>query len=436
MRMQMQEVVPPEPSDGIKLSTHIFLLLCMGVCVGFGFWAWFGKLDIVSVATGEAKPASQVKEVQHLEGGIVAAILVREGAIVKSGQPLVELETTQSGADLDELQVRLANLEIESIRHQAEASNAETLKITQALAQNYPASVNRTRNLFETRRKRYLTEIISQKELITQRRQEMREIKARSENTRKGLVLLEEQINISEDLLKDKLTNRYNHIELLREAQQLNSQIDEDKEGLTGAQAAYNEAQSRLEQTQIGFREDARNGLGETQREIEELRERLKKFEDSLDRTVLRAPVSGVVKSIHISTIGGVVKPGDTVVDIVPGEDKLIVEAELPTQDIGYVQIGQEAILKLNAPSLHRFGHVMGKVIHISADRLIREEDGQPYYKVRIEPERTYFLKETQRYDVFPGTQIMASIRTGTRTVIEYLLDPFLGSFNEAMRER
>ena len=436
MSMQMKDGAPPEPDDGIRLSTHIFFILCAGICFGFGIWAWFGELDIVSVATGEAKPASQVKEVQHLEGGIVAAILVREGASVEAGQPLVELETTRSGADLHELQVRLSNLTIESIRHQAEASDATLLKIPDDLAKRYPDAVERTRNLFETRLKRYRTEVDSQKELITQRRQEMREIKARSGNTRKSLKLLKEQIDISEELLKDQLTNRYNHIELLREAQQLKSQLDEDKEGLTGARAAYNEAKSRLEQAQIAFREDARNGLDETKREIDELSERMKKFEDSLDRTVLRAPVPGVVKSIHISTIGGVVKPGDTVVDIVPGEDKLIVEAQLPTQDIGYVQIGQEAILKLNSPSLQRFGHVVGKVVHISADKLIREEDGQPYYKVRIEPERNYFLREEQRYDVFPGTQIMASIRTGTRTVVEYLLDPFLGSFQEAMRER
>jgi adhesin transport system membrane fusion protein len=191
-----------------------------------------------------------------------------------------------------------------------------------------------------------------------------------------------------------------------------------------------------LEQIEIAFREDARNSFGKTQREADELSERLKKFQDSLERTVLRAPVAGLVKSIHITTIGGVVKPGDTVIDIVPGEDKLIVEAQLPTQDIGYVQVGQEAILKLNSPSLQRFGHVIGKVIQISPDKLIREEDGQPYYKVRIEPERSYFLREDQRYDVFPGTQIMASIRTGKRTIVEYFLDPFLGSFKEAMRER
>ena len=434
--MSLQKGDMPEPDDGIRRSTHIFFFLCVGFCLGFGVWAWFGELDIVSVATGEAKPASQVKEVQHLEGGIVAAILVHEGGRVEAGQPLIELETTRSGADLFELQVRLANLAIESIRHRAEASGDRTLEIPDAFADQHSESVDRSRNLFQTRRKRYDTEISSQKQLITQRHQEVREIKARLQNTNKSLKLLNEQITISEELLKDQLTNRYNHIELLRDAQQLMSQIDEDKEGLKGADAAYKEAVSRLEQTEVAFREDARAAFDESQREIDELSERLKKFKDNLERTVLRAPVPGVVKSIHVSTIGGVVKPGDTVVDIVPGEDKLIVEAQLPTQDIGYVQIGQEAILKLNAPSLQRFGHVMGKVVHISPDKLIREEDGQPYYKVRIDPERTYFLREEQRYDVFPGTQIMASIRTGTRSVIEYLLDPFLGDFKEAMRER
>jgi adhesin transport system membrane fusion protein len=434
--MSMQQGEMPDLDDGIKMSTHIFFFLCAGVCFGFGIWAWFGELDIVSVATGEAKPASQVKEVQHLEGGIVAAILVREGAKVEAGQPLVELETTRSGADLYELQIRMANLTIEAIRHQAEASGKKSLQIPEALLARHPNSVQRTQNLFKTRGKRYEAETTSQRELITQRRQEVREIMARLGNTRISLKLLNEQVAISNELLKDKLTNRYNHIELLRDAQQMTSQIDEDKEGLMGAQAAFNEAKSRLEQIEIAFREDARNSFGKTQREADELSERLKKFQDSLERTVLRAPVAGLVKSIHITTIGGVVKPGDTVIDIVPGEDKLIVEAQLPTQDIGYVQVGQEAILKLNSPSLQRFGHVIGKVIQISPDKLIREEDGQPYYKVRIEPERSYFLREDQRYDVFPGTQIMASIRTGKRTIVEYFLDPFLGSFKEAMRER
>lgn len=426
----------PPPNDNISLSTHIFFVLCAGLCIGFGVWAWYGELDIVSVATGEAKPASQVKHVQHLEGGIVAAILIREGAKVQAGEPLIELETTRTGADLQELQARLANLTVEAIRHQAEASGAEKLTIPEFLETHHSQVADRARKLFDTRLQRYRNEIASQQELITQRRQEVREIRARIDNTKKSLKLLDEQIRISEELLKDQLTNRYNHLQLLRESQQMKSQIAESEEALTGAEAAFNEARSRLEQIQIAFREDARKGYGEAQREIDELSQRLAKFKDSLERTVLRAPVSGVVKTIHIATIGGVVKPGDTVIDLVPGEDRLIVEAQLPTHDIGYVQVGQEAILKLNSPSLQRFGHVMGKVVQISPDKLVREEDGVPYYRVRIEPEKTFFSRKEQRYDIYPGTQIMASIRTGTRTVIEYLFDPYLSSFKEAMHER
>ena len=139
--------------------------------------------------------------------------------------------------------------------------------------------------------------------MITQRRQAVREIKVRIGNTRKSLKLLDEKIKISEELLKDQLTNRYNHIELLQESQQLKSQIGEGLESLKGAEAAYKESLSRLEQTKAAFGEDARTALDETQREIDELSERLKKFKDNLERTVLRAPVSGIVKSIHISTI-------------------------------------------------------------------------------------------------------------------------------------
>lgn len=426
----------PPPDDGISKSTHIFLGLCAGLCIGFGAWAWYGELDIVSVATGEAKPATQVKHVQHLEGGIVAAILTREGARVEAGEALIELETTRSGADLHELQARLANLTVEAIRHHAEASGSVKLVIPEALESRHKDLVERARNMLETRLQRYRQEMESQRELITQRQQEVREVRARIENTQKSLKLLDEQIRISEDLLKDQLTNRYNHLQLLRERQQMKTQIAESEEGLKGAEAAYNEARSRLEQIQIAFREDARKGYGEAKREIDELSQRLAKFKDSLERTVLRAPVSGVVKTIHVATIGGVVKPGDTVVDLVPGEDRLIVEAQLPTHDVGYVQIGQEALLKLNSPSLQRFGHVMGKVVQISPDKLVREEDGMPYYRVRIEPERTYFSHKDQRYDIYPGTQIMASIRTGTRSVVEYLFDPYLSSFKEAMHER
>ena len=175
--------------------------------------------------------------------------------------------------------------------------------------------------------------------------------------------------------------------------------------------------------------------MAKSRREFDELSQRIRKFEDSLKRTVVRAPVDGVVKEVLVSTVGGVLQPGDTVAELVPVGDRLIVEAELPIQDIGYVQVGQHAIIKLNSPDLVRFGKLDGTVVRISPDKLVRD-DGQPYYRVRIDTERNYFERDNLRYELFPGTQVVASIQTGKRTVVEYLLDPFIGSISEAMRER
>ncbi len=425
----------PPPDDGVGRATQAFFLLFLAMCLGFGIWAWNAELDIVSVAAGEVKPSSEVKKVQHFEGGIVKRILVEEGDMVRRGEPLVILESTLRGADVEELRVRLAALRIEVLRREAEAAGAKNLQLPPGLVSGHEDLARRARVLFETRRNRYEAEVESQKELIAQRRQRVREIQVRIANTRRSLKLLEEQIAISEELMKDQLTNRYNHLQLLREKSSLQSRLDEDREALQGARAALQEAKARLVQIRHAFREEAREALAKVQRDMDELSQRLRKYEDSLKRTVLRAPVDGVVKNVLVSTVGGVVKAGDTVVELVPADDRLVVEAQLPTQDIGYVRVGQPAIIKLNSRALARFGRLEGRVVRISPDKLIRA-DGLPYYRVRIAPEKTYFEHGDQKYELFPGTQVIASIRTGRRTVAEYLLGPLVGSMGEAMRER
>ena len=404
-------------------------------CVGFAAWATYSKLDIVSVANGEVKPSSQVKKVQHFEGGIISEILIEDGDVVKSGQPLVILEATRRGADVDELRVRLTSLRIGMAREEAEAMVLDKLVVPGELARKNPELVKRAKTFSQTRLNRYRSEKMSQKELIIQRQQGVREIEVRIANTRNSLKLLNEQIKISDELMKDQLTNRYNHIQLLRERSDMRSRLGEDGEGLHGARAGFKEAKTRLEQLRHAFQERAREDLAKSRREFDELSQRIRKFEDSLKRTVVRAPVDGVVKEVLVSTVGGVLQPGDTVAELVPVGDRLIIEAELPIQDIGYVQVGQHAIIKLNSPDLVRFGKLDGTVVRISPDKLVRD-DGQPYYRVRIDTERNYFERDNLRYELFPGTQVVASIQTGKRTVVEYLLDPFIASISEAMRER
>lgn len=403
--------------------------------VAFFVWAALGHLDIVSNAMGEVVPASQVKSVQHLEGGIVADILVEEGAAVREGQPLLELESTRSGAEAEELGLRLVALRSDIARLEAEIADRDAPSFAPELRSNHPDLVKKATELFVVRRNRLNFELESQRNAMTQRAREIEEVKARVGNNQQTLRLLEEQVRISEQLLQRDLTNRMVHLNLLKEAAVLRGRIAEDNAALPRTEAALAEARAQLDAIRSRFQEEASTALDEATRSFEELSQRLRKFDDSLRRSVLRAPVDGIVKSLYVFTKGGVVQPGGTVMDIVPADDRLIVEAKLAPQDIGYVRRGQAATVRLASADAPRFGHLEGRVIHVSPDTLVTEKD-VAFYKVRIETDGDHFAKRNLRYDLFPGMQVVCAIQTGQRTVLEYLLDPLIGAADSAMQER
>ena len=416
-------------------GTHLFLFICILACIAFVAWAWNGNLAIVSVAEGEVVPSSQIKTIQHLEGGIVREIKVREGERVTKGQPLITLESAATGADVGELKTRIVGLRIEIARLQAAASNAAKPSFPHKLKKNHPQLVREANQLFESRKRRLKDELASQRAIMAQRKQDIQETTARIKNQRRSMKLLKEQIAISEDLLKEQLTNRYKHLDLLKELARLTGSIEEDKVALQRAGSALKQASANKDSIRSKFSEDARTKLDAARRQLEEFTPRMSKFEDSLKRTILRSPVAGVVKTLHVVTIGGVVRAGDAVIDIVPEGDQLIVEAKLKTQDIGYVRKQQSARITLASADAMRFDGLEGIVVRVSPDT-ITGDDGEPYYKVRIKTERNHFRRAENRYDLFPGMQVIASIHTGERTIMEYLLDPFFNASDTAMRER
>ncbi len=424
------------PTDGSdERATHLFFGLCTVLVLSFLLWSYFGRLDVVSAALGEVIPSTQVKHIQHLEGGIVRKILVREGNAVNKGQPLVNLEPVASGADVEELKVRTRALRAEIIRLEAEAGNAGSLVFPGDFAEANPDLVRQAKAYFKTRMSRMENQIAGQKEQIRQQERTIEEVLARLRNNRHQLKLLNEQIGISDQLLKEKLSNRMQHLNLLKEASRLKGRIGEDSAGLKRIQAAGKEALNKLGAIRDAFQEKFQEELEKKRRELEEFTNRQKKFTDSLERTVLRSPVDGIVKSLYVATVGGVVAPGATVADIVPAGDKLVIEAQLPTQDIGYVHPGQTAQVMLASSDAVRFGNLKGRVIHVSPDA-IENPDGVPFYKVRITTEKSFFERNGVKYNLVPGVQVMCSIRTGQRSVLAYLVDPFLGSMQAAMRER
>lgn len=424
----------PGPPDRIRAHTHFFLLALIAGCLAFGAWARVGTLDIVSVAMGEVTPSGRVKQVQHLEGGIVRKIHVRAGDKVVKDQPLVALETTVDEANVKELSMRLASLETEIVRLTAEADGRGKVVFAAELRQRHPALIEEAAKLFANRHQTYLSQIAGQTQQIEQRDNEIAEVRARVRNARHSLKLLREKIKISEGLLEDELTNRFKHLDLLREASSLKSRIDEDRANVRRTTAAMREAKQRLKQIRLARKSEARERLEKTVRERAELTERSRKFEDSLSRAVVRAPVDGIVKQLYVHTVGGVVKPGDMLAELVPLDDKLIVHAELRIQDVGYVAIGQPAKIRLASADQMRLGSIDGRVVHISPDSIVRD-DGQGYYKIHIAISGRHFERGQTRYQLLPGVRVVASIQTGERTLVEYLLDPFLTSSSHALRE-
>ena len=422
------ELVPDQ-----QTQFRLIVMLAFGVVVIL-LWAAFFKLDVVSIAQGEVIPADKVQNVQHLEGGVIREILVKEGDAVVVGQPLVELESTSFGASVAELELKLDSLQADLLRFEAELEQRDQL----ILPEKHEISlelVEQAQVLLSNSRHQLINDVAVQKEEIVSRRQAITKIEARIRNQKQGLVLLEEQVGISQELVDQEIASRYEHINLLKEASKLRSKIAEDEEAVVGARAEMNQAISAADNIIVEYLQDTNEKKEEAQRSLNELKERLKKFEDELSRTVLMAPASGIVKRIYLFTRGGVVSPGATVLDIVPDESKVVVSARLQPQDIGYVSEGDLAYIRLNSVDAVKFGAIEGTVTNISPDTIVGE-DGVPYYLVRVETEEDHFERNQLRYPLVPGVVVTAGIVIGDRSVLRYIVSPFLQTTYFALSER
>lgn len=419
----------------ISKVTHLLMFSLLVFCTLMFFWMAFFDLDIVSMTKGEVVPSSKVKSIQHLEGGIVQDILIKPGDKVTKGQTLVVLESTQTGSDVLELSVRLVSLRAEIVRLEAELAEEDELVFPVDLVQKNPDVVAQSKEVFMARREKYKNDLLTKQQQIEARMHEVEEITARMENMQEKRKLTDERVQISEELLKDKLTNRFNHLNLLSEQSDIKSKIEEDEAKLKQAESFVKGTRGELESLKNELKSTSNKELEEAKQNLAELSERMGKFEDSLKRTVLISPVEGVVKELYAFTRGGVVKPGETVVDIVPDEDLLVVEAKLPVQDIGYVTIGQLAYIRLATADGMRFDKLEGEITHISPDTL-KDDENKSYYLVKIQTHGDEFVKGRAHYKLYPGMEVSASIVTGERTVLQYLLGPIFYKFDGAFQER
>ena len=396
------------PKQHMRTTQLMFIAFSLFAIIMF-LWSILFEIDIISNADGQIIPAGEIKTIQHLEGGIIDQILVKESEKVIKDQPLVILAATASQVDVDELQVRIDSQEIKSVRLEAEINDFEIPIFPDNLANQRREIVNKSMELFLSRKDNFEGQI--------------KEINTIIDEMEVGVDILLRQVEMSAQLLEEKVTNEFAHLEILKE--------------LNRSNGALKEAIERKQNIKNEFIEEARNELQLAQRELSQSYETMKKLEDNLQRTTITAPVEGVIKNLFFVTEGGVIDPGGAILDIVPTKDNLIVEARLPNSDVGFVEPGQSAVVKLSSSDSVNFGQIDATVIQISPDTEQDENDKRVvFYKILLETEKNFFQSKDKIYQLVPGVKVVASIHIGQRTLANYLLSPFVGGIGESFQER
>lgn len=436
--------VPPVPDPPALARLSLGAVLVLAALAG---WAAFAELDVVSTAAGEVSPATRVKAVQHLEGGILAAILVEEGQSVRRGEPLFRLDRTRAAAEAEELEQRFFSLQADIARLTAETVGAAEPDLTPEVESRASQAAAAARGLFRAHRDRVESELATQANLVMQKHGDMEELRIRLRNTAKSLEISQAQVAISAGLLHKDLTSRMTHLDLLQQEQRLRSSLEADMAALPRLEAALAEARQRQDSIRDNFAEQARRDLALASQQAQELAQRLLRAHNIDERTVVRAPVDGVIKTVSVATEGGVILPGQTLAELVPAEDSLVVEARLPVQDIGYVHPGQSVRLSLATPDASAYGALDGTVVRVGADAVGGANsggggtnpgvgEGRAFYRVRIVTAARAFGQGERLYQLHPGMPLMCSIRIGSRSVLEYLLSPWFNTMRFAFQER
>lgn len=409
--------------------------LIMAVIAGFFVWASVAQLDEVSTAAGEVIPSAKVKVVQHLEGGIIESLEVAEGTGVKQGAVLMQLALGGAGASREELQVQLDSMMLARARLKAEISDT-ALTFPREIAARRPELALAEQATFDARKAEMRAKLGVTLQQVTQRELEVKELEARQRGVESNLRLGRERLRLSSELLESRLTPRMEHLEIQREIESLSGEAKVLEQAIPRAKAALAESKAHLDEVTEGFRRRAVEEVSRTELQIARVREGLTEASDRVRRTEIRSPIDGIVKNMRFFTIGGVVRPGEPIMEIVPIGDALVVEARLSPVDRGYVRVGQKATVKISTYDFVRYGGLEGKVERIAADTNTDQATGQPYYEVIVRTDKTYLGDEAGELPITPGMQATVDIHTGSRSVLNYLIKPILKLRHEAFRER
>lgn len=422
-------------ADGIGWRDHILLYAIGALVVIFLAWANIATLDEVSRGDGTVIPSSEVQAVQNLEGGIIDEFLVREGDIVKEDQVVLRMRNVQAKSDFDSTMQKYLGLLATIARLQAEAEEKDAIAFPDEVKRGAPDSVQAEQNAFDANRRQRESQSSVLRDQLSQKEQEVAELQRRIADTGSVLALAVDERNMVEPMVEKGAAAKKELLQIRQRIAQQSAELNGLKLALPRAQSAVKEVKSRLESLSSEFRATAQGELAEKTKELNVIKQTLSAFRDKSERTEIKSPVHGAVKDLKITTVGGVVRPGETIMEIVPLEDQLIVEARIRPADIAFIHPQQKAIVRLTAFDFSIYGSLEGRVVEVSPDSIVNDK-GESFYRVRVKTDQTKVTKDAKEFDVMPGMQATVDIVTGEKTLMTYLLKPFTKATQTALRER
>lgn len=421
--------------EEIPLSKHIQLFAIAAFFFSFIVWASFAELDEVTRGQGKVIPSKEVQILQNLEGGIVEEILTWEGEEVKEGQVLMRLRDVSAASDFASNKTRSLALRASIARLEAEAEGDSSVTFSEEIIKEVPESVEEERRSFRANKRRLEDQRQILESQLRQRRQEVVEINTRIQGMSDQIALAQQEKSQIEPAVRKGSLPQLELLKLDQRLSELRSELNAMESSLPRARSAIGEVQRRLDDLVSSAKADAQKELTEKLAEMQTIDKTLSALEDRKVRTDIRSPVAGIIKDLKVTTIGGVVQPGQDLIEIVPLDDKLLVEAQVKPSDIAFLYPGQEAMVKITAYDFSIYGGLKGELVDISADT-IQDQEGNSFYRVRVRTNETSLKRKGEVLPIIPGMVASVDILTGKKTVMEYLIKPFIKTLKNSMNER
>ena len=415
-------------------TSNLMLISISLLIVAAIIWAAFSKVEERTRGGGQVVPTSEIQVVQSLEGGILADLLVSEGEVVEKDQVLMRVSDVAFSSEEKGVEVKALSLKAKKARLEAEASG-QSFVLPPEIVEKAPDIARNEEALYKSRQQELSNAKSILDNKISRSQAELAETRERVTRLADSRKLLQEELDITKEMVKKRAVPQLEEIRLTRELNDISGQIREAEQKRTGLEAELRSAQRERQDQEDKFRSQALGEMNEVQTQIRQLEQNLTAIGDRVLRTEIRSPVHGVVNKISLKTIGGVIEPAMKLAEIVPVDDELKIIAKVSPNEIAFLHPGQDVKVKITAYNPQKYGSLQGKLVRIGANS-VTDREGNVFFEIEVKTEKNYLGTKENPLPITPGMVAETEVITGKRTILEYILKPILRVRDRALTER